>query len=215
MSLIFRKAILGAATAASLIFSAMGIAGGVSTEPVSNDIHYFAMAAMGYGDMSGANIDSTDGQTVFANVDIGWRFYQFKYGTLDLLGDVMNGNRFNTVQLVQGLSTPINIQPSLALLMGANFNIPRLHNWIFTTQVGARLMRATFDVTGINNKTTVRPDLRFAIKKQLMRQLALVMMYQHTFGNNPVITVNSTTFIGTLSDVPSINAGTIGLEFDF
>lgn len=212
----YRSIIKVMLSATFFTLSLQSVAGGIeNTNKHVTDTHYFAMASMGYGAMSGANINGNSGQTVFANLDIGWRFYKFRYGTLDILGDVMSGNRFNTVQLVQGLSASINIQPTLAILMGVNFAIPQFSHWVFSTQFGARLMRATFDITGINNMTTVRPDLRFQIKRQLIHSLALVAMYQHTFGNNPLISVNTTTFVGTLNDVPSINVGSIGLEFDF
>lgn len=197
-------------------------AGTIETVHAPTKIYSFAeswsvTASLGYGNYS--DVYSTDGDVTLGRLAISKDIFSIKGIMVGLEGGVQNGNRMridspqSALDEFNGLPIDSTLKPMPDLLV--TVKTPSLGiTHVFAQVKGGIVYRQwQFDGVIVKNKSAVASEFQAGLGYRLTNSASITLSYQRMFGANPALSTNPETEIGTVANIPVLNAGLLGFTW--
>lgn len=217
MSIKFLRIIKKSFILISCFFSLSVFAGGMMIEPQSSaEPDWILTAGFGYAKFS--NMFEEQGQTALARLAIAHGLLVSHLFSIGLEAGVQTGHDMqlgvpqNILDLLGGTPLQSTVDPMLDLLVTLKKSFQ--HCALFLEGKGGAAYRRWQFIgrNSINDLSQVSCELQGGVGFQLNTHTSLNFLYQHIFGNNPHLSVDSINSTAHVSNIPSQNGALLTLS---
>ncbi|MFJ1270002.1 hypothetical protein ACD661_15695 [Legionella lytica] len=164
---------------------------------------------------------NTDGYSVLGRLSFDVQYSLANSLDVGLETGVQNGNTMRldipkpTLDLLGGEPVSIIVKPTIDVLATAKIT-PSVDAAVYgLVKAGVAYRQMQVDRNEVNDLSKISPEVQAGLGYTINTSLAVHLLYQHIFGNNPNYEVDTQTERGSISNIPSQDSLLLGITLLF